>query len=132
MKLLLFFPIIEIILLVLFGDIFGFLNVILWIIFSAIVGFWLLINSSGNIELIKDINKPLDWIFKKVSGVLMIIPGFATDFLGIFLLVKPLRGVIWKIMPNNFKNFGGEFWYNFKKKNNEKNITDVEYKNLDE
>ena len=57
MKLLLFFPIIEIILLVLFGDIFGFLNVILWIIFSAIVGFWLLINSSGNIELIKDINK---------------------------------------------------------------------------
>ena len=106
MKLLLFFPIIEIILLVLFGDIFGFLNVILWIIFSAIVGFWLLINSSGNIELIKDINKPLDWIFKKVSGVLMIIPGFATDFLGIFLLVKPLRGVILKIMPNNFKNFG--------------------------
>ena len=116
MKLLLFFPIIEIILLVLFGDIFGFLNVILWIIFSAIVGFWLLINSSGNIELIKDINKPLDCIFKKVSGVLMIIPGFATDFLGIFLLVKPLRGVIWKIMPNNFKNFGGEFGYNFKKK----------------
>ena len=108
MKLLLFFPIIEIILLVLFGDIFGFLNVILWIIFSAIVGFWLLINSSGNIELIKDINKPLDWIF------------------------KTLRGVIWKIMPNNFKNFGGEFGYNFKKKNNEKNITDVEYKNLDE
>ena len=62
----------------------------------------------------------------------MIIPGFATDFLGIFLLVKPLRGIIWKIMPNNFKNFGNEFGYNTKKKNDEKNIIDVDYKNLDE
>ena len=130
-KLLLSLPIIEIVLFILFGDIFGFLNVIIWIIFSGIFGFWLLVPKVDNIQISKDIHKPLDWICKRVSGLLLIIPGFATDFIGILLLVKIFRSFIWNILPNSFRNFANN--HNFNKSaqtNKNDNIIDVDYKNL--
>lgn len=132
MKLLLFFPIIEIILFVLFGDIFGFLNVIFWIILSGLIGFWLLVPNVNNLQ-INNLNQPIDWICRRVSGLLLIIPGFATDFIGILLLIKLFRGIIWNILPKSFKDLSNSFNYKTpSQEKKDKNIIDAEYKNLDE
>ena len=34
----------------------------------------------------------------KIAGILLIIPGFVTDLLGLILLVKSLRGMAWSIL----------------------------------
>lgn len=131
-KLLLLFPIIEIILFILFGDIFGFLNVIFWIILSGLIGFWLLVPNVNNLQ-INNLNQPIDWICRRVSGLLLIIPGFATDFIGILLLIKLFRGIIWNILPKSFKDLSNSFNYKTpSQEKKDKNIIDAEYKNLDE
>ena len=131
-KLLLLFPIIEIILFILFGDIFGFLNVIFWIILSGLIGFWLLVPNVNNLQ-INNLNQPIDWICRRVSGLLLIIPGFATDFIGILLLIKLFRGIIWNILPKSFKDLSSSFNYKTpSQEKKDKNIIDAEYKNLDE
>ena len=132
-KLLLILPIIEIILFILFGDIFGFLNVIFWIILSGLIGFWLLVPKVNNLQIIKNLDEPIDWICKRVSGLLLIIPGFATDFIGILLLIKLFRSIIWNILPKGFKDLSNTFNYKTtSQKKKDKNIIDAEYKNIDE
>lgn len=132
-KLLLLFPIIEIFIFVLFGDLFGFLNVIFWIILSGFIGFWLFIPKVNNLQNIKNLNAPIDWICKRVSGLLLIIPGFATDFIGILLLIKLFRSIIWNLLPKSFKDFSHTFDYKTpSQEKKDKNIIDAEYKNLDE
>ncbi len=131
-KLLLLFPIIEIVLFILFGDIFGFLNVIFWILLSGLIGFWLLVPNVNNLQ-INNLNQPIDWICRRVSGLLLIIPGFATDFIGILLLIKLFRGIIWNILPKSFKDLCNTFNYKTpSQEKKDKNIIDAEYKNLDE
>ena len=125
-KLILLLPIFEIITFVLFGDLLGFFQVIFLIFFTGIIGLYLL-KSDLNIKNISEINaNPNKWIFKKIAGLCLIIPGFITDIIGISLLFNSLRKYLWRYIPSNLKQ-------NFDKSKNQKNeIIDVDYRDLDE
>ena len=125
-KLILLIPILEIITFILFGDLLGFFQVIFLIFFTGIIGLYLL-KSDLNIKKIKEINaNPNKWLFKKIAGLFLIIPGFITDIIGISLLFNSLRKYLWGYIPSNLKK-------NFDKTNSQKNeIIDVEYRDLDE
>lgn len=125
-KLILLLPIFEIMTFVLFGDLLGFFQVIFLIFFTGIIGLYLL-KSDLNIKNISEINaNPNKWLFKKIAGLCLIIPGFITDIIGISLLFNSLRKYLWRYIPSNLKQ-------NFDKSKNQKNeIIDVDYRDLDE
>ena len=125
-KLILLLPIFEIMTFVLFGDLLGFFQVIFLIFFTGIIGLYLL-KSDLNIKNISEINaNPNKWLFKKIAGLCLIIPGFITDIIGISLLFNSLRKYLWGYIPSNLKQ-------NFDKSKNQKNeIIDVDYRDLDE
>ncbi|MBD22316.1 MAG: hypothetical protein CL572_01460 [Alphaproteobacteria bacterium] len=126
LKFILLIPIIEILLFILFGDFLGFFLVVFLIIFTSIFGI-ILLRSKINLNDIKDLAlEPNEWVYKKIAGILLIIPGFFTDILGLILLVKQLRSTVWKLIIN-------------KKNNNQKNksknaddVIEVEYRDLDD
>ena len=134
-KFIIFLPFIEIILFILFGDIFGFLNVIVSIFFTGFFGLWLILPKKNSQVDFKNLaSEPVDWMFKRVSGILLFIPGFLTDFIGILIFFKLLRTFIWSFLPKELINFG----YNVNNQNNEKKkhkedkIIDAEYRDLDD
>ena len=127
-KFILLIPILEILSFVLLGDFLGFWIVISLILFTGFVGL-LLIRSELNFRQIeKLVSEPNKWLFKKIAGVLLIIPGFVTDLLGIIMLVKPLRGYVWKNLVIK-KGFNTN---NNSSKNKDENIIEAEYRDLDE
>ena len=137
LKLILFIPLIEIVLFILFGDLFGFFQVILAIIISIVVGLWLLL-PKNKVENIQKIGiEPVDWICKRIAGIFLIIPGFLTDTMGILLLIKSMRPLLWLLIPGQLKKFTSSFTrkqgfkQNNKKDENQK-IIDAEYKDLDD
>ncbi|MFL2660544.1 MAG: FxsA family protein [Alphaproteobacteria bacterium] len=128
LKFILFIPFVEIMLFILFGDFLGFFPVIFLIIASGLVGIYFL-RTDINIENLQNItNKPQDWIYKKIAGLLLIIPGFMTDFIGLFLLIKTLRNIFWGYIPQKTK----DYFYTDVKKTRTDEIIDVDYKDLDE
>lgn len=132
-KFLLFLPFLEIIFFIFFGDVLGFLNTLLVVILTGFLGLYLVFRS-GKYENFKEIGQhPIDWIAKKIAGILLLIPGFLTDLLGFLLLVKPIRNILWSFIPINLKKYSDHF----KKKHNsnmknDNNIIDADYKNLDD
>ena len=127
-------PIIEIYLFIKIGSEIGALNTILLILTTAVVGIWYAryegFNTlrSGMSQLVKN-ELPL---YEIVSGaaiafaaVLLILPGFATDIVGI-LLVFPLTR---KIILSKYSKK-----YSSKKKNNEmnKNYIEGEFEDIDD
>ena len=116
-------PILEIVLFILFGDFFGFFPVIFSILTTGFVGI-ILLRSGINAENIA--LNPKEWIFKKIAAILLIIPGFVTDTIGVFLLIKSLRYLVWNFIPENAR----KNYYNDEVK--KKEIIDVDYKDLDE
>ncbi len=129
-KLLFALPFLEIIFFILFGDLLGFLNAFLLIILTGLSGFWLLVSFKFNVE--KDIKSPTDWIFGRLAGILLLIPGFLTDFLGLIVLVKPLRKIVYSFFPDEMKNFSNNF--NFSSSNNKSKkskIIEGDFKDLD-
>ena len=134
-KFLLFIPLIEIVLFILFGDLFGFIQAILAIIISIFFGLWLLF-PKNKIENIQKIGtEPIDWVCKRIAGIFLIIPGFLTDVMGILLLIKSMRSLLWILIPKELKNFSfskkKKYQEEYKKNDNEK-IIDAEYKDLDD
>ena len=125
-------PLIEIYLFIKVGSQIGALNTILLILFTAIVGIWYAryegFNTlkSGMSQLVRN-ELPL---YEIVSGaaiafaaLLLILPGFATDIIGILLIFPPTRKIILrkyskKNSPNN--------------KNKEKNFIEGEYEDIDD
>ena len=96
-------PLIEIYLFIKVGSQIGALNTILLILFTAVVGIWYAryegFNTlrSGMSQLVKN-ELPL---YEIVSGaaiafaaLLLILPGFATDIIGILLVFPPTRKMI--------------------------------------
>lgn len=132
-KFLLFLPFLEIFLFILFGDVIGFFNTIVIIIVSGIFGLWLLSPGKNNLS-IQQINiEPLNWLCKRLAGICLIIPGFMTDFLGLMLLFRPLRKIIWSLMPSSLRNFVNNSDINKKyEKKPDSKIIDADYKDLDE
>ena len=128
LKYILFLPIIEILLFILFGDFFGFFPVIFYIFITGIIGL-ILLKSGINPSNYKDIvANPKDWVYKKIAGLLLLIPGFASDLMGIMLLISSLRSMIWGIVPEKTKSY----FYNHSNNSNKEDIIEVDYKDLDE
>ena len=124
-------PLIEIYLFIKVGSQIGALNTILLILFTAIVGIWYAryqgFNTlrSGISQLVKN-EIPL---YEMVSGaaiafaaLLLILPGFATDIIGI-LLVFPLSRRI--ILSKYSKKYPS-------RKNKEKNFIEGEYEDIED
>ena len=126
LKLILLIPIIEILLFVLFGDFLGFFVVLLLIITTGVVGL-LILRSNVSISEIKELaSNPNDWLYRKVSGVLLLIPGFFTDILAIVMLVKGLRNIVWKFLISQKSRQKEE------RKDEKDKVIEAEYRDLDE
>tara|TARA_B100000214_G_C23732470_1_gene519456 strand:+ start:209 stop:598 length:390 start_codon:yes stop_codon:yes gene_type:complete len=125
-RFILLIPILEILTFILFGDFFGFFLVLFMIFLTGFLGL-ILFNSRIQIDQLRELAlNPNDWVYKKIAAILLIIPGFITDFLGLVLLVKSLRGFAWQIIaPKNKEKYRNE-------KNKQENVIDVDYKDLDE
>ena len=126
LKLILLIPIIEILLFVLFGDFLGFFVVLLLIITTGVVGL-LIMRSNVSISEIKELaSNPNDWLYRKVSGVLLLIPGFFTDILALVMLVKGLRNIVWKFLISQKSRQKEE------RKDEKDKVIEAEYRDLDE
>ena len=127
-KFILFIPILEILSFILLGDFLGFWIVVSLIFFTGLIGLFLIRSKLDFRQIEKLVSEPNEWLFQKIAGFLLIIPGFVTDLLGIVMLVKPLRGYVWNnfIFKKGFnKNNGG-------RKNKDENIIEADYRDLDE
>ena len=125
LKFILFIPIIEILLFILFGDFLGFFLVVFLIITTGAFGL-ILLKSNINLNDIKELTlEPNEWVYKKIAGLLLIIPGFFTDFLGLILLMKNLRSFVWNLIVKKNKNQNN-------KSNKSDDVIEVEYRDLDE
>ncbi len=125
LKFILFIPIIEILLFILFGDFLGFFLVVFLIITTGAFGL-ILLKSNINLNDIKELAlEPNEWVYKKIAGLLLVIPGFFTDFLGLILLMKNLRSFVWNLIVKKNKNQKN-------KSNKSDNVIEVEYRDLDE
>ena len=124
-KFILLIPLIEILLFILLGDFFGFFLVVFLIILTGAFGL-ILLRSNINLGEIKNLAlEPNKWMYKKIAGILLIIPGFFTDLLGLILLLKQLRMLVWNLLVKKNKE------HKRKSKDNE-DIIEVEYRDLDE
>ena len=125
LKFILFIPIIEILLFILFGDFLGFFLVVFLIIMTGAFGL-ILLKSNINLNDIKELaREPNEWVYKKIAGLLLIIPGFFTDFLGLILLMKSLRSSVWNLIVKKNKNHRN-------KSDKSDDVIEVDYRDLDE
>ena len=127
-KFILLIPIFEILCFILLGDFLGFWTVVSLIFLTGLIGIFLIRSELNLRQIQKLVSEPNEWLFKKIAGFLLIIPGFVTDFLGIIMLVKPLRGYVW----NNLIIKKGFNKNNDVRKNKDENIIDADYRDLDE
>ena len=126
-------PLIEIYLFIKIGSIIGALNTIFLILMTAILGIYYVryegFNTlrSGISQLMKNelpIYEIISGATLAFSAMLLILPGFATDFLGILLIFPYSRKFIIRNISNK---------YSKKNKNNkEKNFIEGEYEDIDD
>ena len=124
-------PILEIYLFIKIGSQIGAFNTILLIFITAIIGVYYAkyegLNTirSGFMQIVKNQTPAYEIISGAAiafAAILLILPGFATDFLG-FLLIFPItRKLI-------FGNFSNKFKKRSKKKNN---FIDGEYEDIED
>ena len=127
-------PLIEIYLFIKVGSQIGALNTILLILTTAVVGIWYAryegFNTlrSGMSQLIKN-ELPL---YEIVSGaaiafaaLLLILPGFATDIIGILLVFPVTRKIILSKYSKKYSNKN-------KNNNNNKNYIEGEYEDIED
>lgn len=104
-------PVFEIYLLIEAGDAIGSLNTIGLVILSGIVGAWLarvqglttmrkIQTSLNNGIMPKD--AIIDGLMIFIAGVVLLTPGFITDFAGLILLFPLTREIIKKSIKNKF------------------------------
>ena len=125
-------PVLEIYLFIKIGSQIGAFNTILLIFFTAVVGIYYAkyegLNTirSGFMQIVKNQTPAYEIISGAAiafAAILLILPGFATDFLG-FLLIFPItRKLIFGNLSNKFKK---------KDQANEKNFIDGEYEEIED
>lgn len=96
----LIFPAVELYVLVKVGARIGALNTVLWVFASAALGIWA-VRAQGRSAMVKvrselaegriPQNPFLESLLLFFAGVLLILPGFISDFVGLLLLLPPLR-----------------------------------------
>ena len=127
-------PLIEIYLFIKIGSQIGALNTVLLIIITAIVGIWYAryegFNTlrSGMSQLVRN-EVPL---YEMISGaaiafaaLLLILPGFATDIIGILLIFPVTRKII-------LSKYSKKYSSKKKSKNVGKNFIEGEYEDIDD
>lgn len=127
LKYILLLPFIEIILFILFGDFFGFFPVISSIMITFFLGIYFLKIDINKENINKIASNPKNWIYKKIAGLLLVIPGFFTDLVGILLLFNSLRFLVWGFIPEKTKN---HFYDNVKSEKDR--IIEADYRDLDD
>ena len=125
-------PILEIYLFIKIGSQIGAFNTILLIFLTAFIGIYYAkyegLNTirSGFMQIVKNQTPAYEIISGAAiafAAILLILPGFATDFLG-FLLIFPItRKLIFGNLSNKFKK---------KDQTNEKNFIDGEYEEIED
>ena len=125
-------PVLEIYLFIKIGSQIGAFNTILLIFLTAIIGIYYAkyegLNTirSGFMQIVKNQTPAYEIISGAAiafAAILLILPGFATDFLG-FLLIFPItRKLIFGNLSNKFKK---------KDQANEKNFIDGEYEEIED
>ena len=104
-------PLIEIYLMIKIGSIIGAFNTIFLIFFTAITGVYfarregLSAIRSGFNQLIKNkipVYEIISGATLAFAAILLIIPGFLTDFIGFFLIVPTTRKIFIKIISTKF------------------------------
>jgi UPF0716 protein FxsA len=100
-------PFIEIALFVTLGGALGLWLTLAWVVFAAVLGFLVLkgLAMTGSISLGRDIREmgdPLSPLAHRglvgMAGLLLIIPGFFTDVIGLLLLIPPVRKVFIRLI----------------------------------
>lgn len=127
LKYILLLPFIEIIIFVLFGDFFGFFPVISSIMITFFLGIYFLKVDINKENINKIASNPKNWIYKKIAGLLLVIPGFFTDLVGILLLFNSLRFLVWGFIPEKTKN---HFYDNVKSEKDR--VIEADYRDLDD
>ncbi len=130
LKLILLYPFLEILAFILFGDLFGFFLVIVMIFLTGFFGLFLLKSSNTVGEIEKIAREPESWVYKKIAGILLIIPGFVSDILGLILLIRSFRNFVWNIVPDKLKS--SVYKEKNKNKPSKEEIIEVDYRDLDE
>jgi UPF0716 protein FxsA len=98
-----FIPLIEVIIFISIGSNIGILNTVAIIFMTALVGIYLVRRQS--ISLLFNAQKNLSQgimpaeeikggIFLLISGLLLITPGFFTDFIGFAMFLKPVQNFV--------------------------------------
>ena len=124
-------PIIEIYLFIKIGSQIGALNTISLILLTAILGVWyaryegLNTLKSGVNKLIKDklpLNEIISGAALAFAAVLLILPGFATDVIGLLIIFPPTRKFLLRKLSKNYS----------KRKNYNDKIIDGESEDIDQ
>jgi len=106
-----FVPIIEIAIFITVGSNIGILNTIAIILLTAVIGIYfvrrqglsLLFNAQRNMaQGIMPAEEIKGGIFLLISGLLLITPGFFTDFVGFLMFLKPVQYFISQKARNYF------------------------------
>ena len=126
-------PIIEIYLLIKIGSQIGALNTIILILTTAVVGIYyakyegLNTIKSAYIQITKNQSPTYEMISGAAiafGALLLIIPGFATDILGLLLIIPVTRKVIFNAFSKKFNKKKDTF--------EKKDFIEGEYKDIDE
>ncbi len=104
-------PLVEIGLFVTLGGAIGLWPTLIWVVLAAVLGIIVLkgVASLGPIALsrnLKEFGDPLSPLAHRLlvvlAGGLLLIPGFFTDFIGILLLIPPVRTVAIRLIARRF------------------------------
>ena len=124
-------PIIELIIFIEVGSYIGSFNVIISIIFTIFLGYYLIKSKLKNISFsmmsisnIQDMYQQYESsIYSFLAGVLLIVPGYLTDLIGLILLLPFLRPQL-----SNYFNFKRQ---SDRSNSNKSNIIDGNYRDDD-
>ena len=124
-------PIIELIIFIEVGSFIGSFNVIISIIFTIFLGYYLIKSKIKNITFsmmsisnIQDMYQQYESsIYSFLAGVLLIVPGYLTDLVGLILLLPFLRPQL-----SNYFNFKHQ---SDRSNRNKSNIIDGNYRDDD-
>lgn len=124
-------PIIELIIFIEVGSFIGSFNVIISIIFTIFLGYYLIKSKIKNITFsmmsisnIQDMYQQYESsIYSFLAGVLLIVPGYLTDLIGLILLLPFLRPQL-----SNYFNFKHR---SDRSNSNKSNIIDGNYRDDD-
>jgi UPF0716 protein FxsA len=104
-------PLIEIALFVVVGGAIGLWPTLIWVVLSAVFGIMTLrwvarlgpISFARDVGALRDMSSPVaSRALTILAGVLLILPGFFTDALGVLLLVRPIQEFLIRYFVGRF------------------------------